>query len=587
MGMSEKLPTLRDAEQFWRWRETVEKAQQACGLRDRSAIAISYMLLSPTLQGRLNTSTPFQETWMVLPRPIFYDWLREAIQAPDCQTYAKEALARCRQEDGEELTRFAQRVVTLMTRCNMATKGNKGATIQEPRNRQVFMEHLRRGVRTEVAKSILRHAGSVGISVQDYLERLHEDQVTIKQMDNLSSAPTSGLGLPAPEPMEVDQIAQEGKKTKRFSGKCFRCNKQGHMKKDCKVKLPTTQKEKTEAVSALLEDCRQQNGNEAVRIQTVKDSSRAERESMYRSMVPGDSELGMKLLDGPASSTRWMEVPEDPPFQCSMMGAVERLDQGRCIMSITINVLIDSGQNVLEGVVVSENFIQLLGLTDKDLIKKGVRNISTADPKGPGLKVIGRVKRGLIGMRFCEHESVFVQPLVVQGLANEVNVGLVFMSAVNARLNFAARSVEFGKHCTRPLARQHTEGYRLTREPGRSEFSYQANQGINSILFSKTPRPGLRMQRTGDRWEAVLEGDVKQGDGERLAVDSGPLPEDLVGNVFIPYRPDVAPTRVGMRGLVLMVPTRDWRDGEVVGRLERGPESKCVKECEECESDSR
>ena len=142
--MLEKLPTLHDAERFWQWRETCEKAQQACGLRDRSAVAVSYMLLSPTLQGRLNTSTPFQETWMILPRPIFFAWLREAIQAPDCLTYGKEALSRCRQMDGEELTRFAQRVITLMTRCNMATKGNKGATIPKLRNRQLFMEHLDR-----------------------------------------------------------------------------------------------------------------------------------------------------------------------------------------------------------------------------------------------------------------------------------------------------------------------------------------------------------------------------------------------------------------------------------------------------------
>merc|ERR1711973_63782 len=320
----------------------------------------------------------------------------------------------------------------------------------------------------------------------------------------------------------------------------------------------------------------------------VRDSSKAERETMYRSMVPGDSELSMKLLDGPASSTRWMEVPEDPPFQCSMMGAVEQLDQGRCTMSITINVLIDSGQNVLEGVVVSENFISLLGLTAKDLIKKGVRNISTADPKGPGLKVIGRVKRGLMGIRFCEHESVFVQPLVVQGLANEVNVGLVFMSAVDAKLNFALRSVEFGKHCTRPLAKKHTEGYRLTRQSGRSKFSYRASSGINSILFSNVQRPSLRMQRTGDRWEAILEGNVNRGDAERLAVDSGPLPESLVGTVFIPYRPDIAPTRVGRQGLVLVVPTREWRDGEVVGRLKRRSESpdRCVRD-QESKSSSR
>merc|ERR1711973_231908 len=140
----------------------------------------------------------------------------------------------------------------------------------------------------------------------------------------------------------------------------------------------------------------------------------------------------MELMDGPADNARWMNVPEDPPFQCSMVGAVERIDKGKCTMSITMNILIDSGQNVLEGVVMSENFISILDLDSRHLMKKGVRNISTADPKGPGLKVIGRVKRGLIGMRFCEHESVFVQPLVVQGLANEVNVGLVFSRALTA-----------------------------------------------------------------------------------------------------------------------------------------------------------
>ena len=145
--MLEKLPTLHDAELFWQWRDKVEKALQACGLRDRSAVAVSYMLLSRTLQGRLNTSTEIQDTWMTLPRPIFFVWLREAIQAPDCMTYAKDALNKCKQMDGEELTRFAQRVITLMTRCNLAFKGNKGAVISDARNRQLFLEHLQRGVR--------------------------------------------------------------------------------------------------------------------------------------------------------------------------------------------------------------------------------------------------------------------------------------------------------------------------------------------------------------------------------------------------------------------------------------------------------
>merc|ERR1711973_956039 len=282
-----------------------------------------------------------------------------------------------------------------------------------------------------------------------------------------------------------------------------------------------------------------------------------------------------------------MNVPEDPPFQCSMVGAVERINKGKCTMSITMNILIDSGQNVLEGVVMSEKFISILDLDSRHLMKKGVRNISTADPNGPGLKVVGRVKPGLLGMRFCGHETIFVQPLVVQGLSNEVNVGLVFMAKVGAKLNFATRTMSLGTHCERTLASEHSEGFRFRREKGKSEFSYPSKQEINTLSISNArDRPRMRMQRTGDRWEVVLEGDVKQGDGERLAVDSGPLPEDLVGNVFILYRPDVAPTRVGRRGLVLVVPTRDWRDGEVVGRLEGKPERKCVKD-QECESSSR
>merc|ERR1711973_63433 len=219
----------------------------------------------------------------------------------------------------------------------------------------------------------------------------------------------------------------------------------------------------------------------------------------------------------------------------------------------------------------SEKFISILDLDSRHLMKKGVRNISTADPNGPGLKVVGRVKPGLLGIRFCGHETIFVQPLVVQGLSNEVNVGLVFMAKVGAKLNFATRTMSLGTHCERTLASKHSEGFRFRREKGKSEFSYPSEQGINTLSVSNArDRPRIKMQRTGDRWEAFLKGSVNQDDTKYLTVDSGPLPECLMGTVFIPYRHGIAPTRVGRRGLVLVVPTRDWRDGEVVGRLE-GP----------------
>merc|ERR1711973_187282 len=318
----------------------------------------------------------------------------------------------------------------------------------------------------------------------------------------------------------------------------------------------------------------------------MTDSARSKRETAYKNMVPGDAELGMELMDGPADNVRWMNVPEDPPFQCSMVGAVERINKGKCTMSITMNILIDSGQNVLEGVVMSEKFISILDLDSRHLMKKGVRNISTADPNGPGLKVVGRVKPGLLGIRLCGHETIFVQPLVVQGLSNEVNVGLVFMAKVGAKLNFATRTMSLGTHCERTLASKHYEGFRFRREKGKSEFSYPSEQGINTLSVSNArDRPRIKMQRTGDRWEAFLEGSVNQDVTEYLAVDSGPLPECLMGTDFIPYRHGIAPTSVGRRGLILVVPTRDWRDGEVVGRLE-GRAERCVKD-QECESRSR
>ena len=119
------------------------------------------------------------------------------------------------------------------------------------------------------------------------------------------------------------------------------------------------------------------------------------------------------------------------------------------------------------------------------------------------------------------------------------------------------------------------EGYRLKREPGASEFRYSAtptNQKIQTIYISNAReeqrRPGLKMRRSGDQWEAVLEGNTDSDAPERLAVHSGPLPEDLIGATFVPHRPDIASTRVGERGLTLIVPARQWEAGKVVGRLE-------------------
>ena len=50
---------------------------------------------------------------------------------------------------------------------------------------------------------------------------------------------------------------------------------------------------KNEAMSALWESSRQHRDDTAGKVFTMTDSARSKRETVYKSMVPGDAELGM------------------------------------------------------------------------------------------------------------------------------------------------------------------------------------------------------------------------------------------------------------------------------------------------------
>ena len=47
----------------------------------------------------------------------------------------------------------------------------------------------------------------------------------------------------------------------------------------------------------------------------MTDSTKGEKEDLYRDMVLGDAELSAELMDGPASTTRWMTVFDDGSSQ--------------------------------------------------------------------------------------------------------------------------------------------------------------------------------------------------------------------------------------------------------------------------------
>ena len=152
------------------------------------------------------------------------------------------------------------------------------------------------------------------------------------------------------------------------------------------------------------------------------------RDGKLAKLVPHDHVTGRAVLEGPAEQTVWMKDPDQTPHPCTVLGAVEINEKGRCKTSIVLDILLDTGQNVAPGGLISETLFYKFTLEKTDLERMKENAIGTADPNSPGLRVLGRVKAGKLAVRLCQHETIFFQPVVVRGLSSGINLGMAFFA---------------------------------------------------------------------------------------------------------------------------------------------------------------
>ena len=101
-------------------------------------------------------------------------------------------------------------------------------------------------------------------------------------------------------------------------------------------------------------------------------------------------------------------------------------------------ILVDT-DNTTQNNIISEEFFLLTGLP---LVQQEELTLGTADRKGSGLQVVGRVaelKLHLEGMK----TPVYIQPWVVRGLSHPINLGMKFMQENVANLQTNQSSNRF------------------------------------------------------------------------------------------------------------------------------------------------
>ena len=129
------------------------------------------------------------------------------------------------------------------------------------------------------------------------------------------------------------------------------------------------------------------------------------------------------------------EIP--PPF--NVPAEVSTLTGER--YQLRVNVLIDSGQNVREGVVFSRRFCEQLGLLEHVSPNSAVP-LMCANPAAK-IAILGRLQRGVVGIRFGNGPRYMIEPLIADTLSHSVNVGLSFLQCVDASLMIKQRILRF------------------------------------------------------------------------------------------------------------------------------------------------
>ena len=85
--------------------------------------------------------------------------------------------------------------------------------------------------------------------------------------------------------------------------------------------------------------------------------------------------------------------------------------------------MIDTGQNIREGVLISKQLCKKLGLMES-LEKMGKETSIGTTAKGAGLKIVGRVKKGDLIFSFNGGPKIQIEPLVAEGITHHVNIGV-------------------------------------------------------------------------------------------------------------------------------------------------------------------
>ena len=100
---------------------------------------------------------------------------------------------------------------------------------------------------------------------------------------------------------------------------------------------------------------------------------------------------------------------------------------------LRLPALLDTGQNVREGVIFSKDFCEQLGLLS-EIVRHTSVPLKCAVPKSK-VKVLGRLRRGVCKLRFPIGPEFLIEPLVAESLSHPINIGLAFLEIVDMIIN--------------------------------------------------------------------------------------------------------------------------------------------------------
>ncbi|MDH5679891.1 MAG: reverse transcriptase family protein, partial [Nitrospinota bacterium] len=110
-----------------------------------------------------------------------------------------------------------------------------------------------------------------------------------------------------------------------------------------------------------------------------------------------------------------------------------------------IQAMIDSGQNIREGILISKQLCKKLGLLES-LEKMGKETSIGTAAKGTGLKIVGKVKKGDLIFSFNGGPKIQIEPLVAEGITHHANIGVGALRQMQGELNFTEGKLNiFGK----------------------------------------------------------------------------------------------------------------------------------------------